>query len=110
MEVNSKVLLVDLPSADTIRYLTRSLSLSDNVVSKLRAQKVDGRFLKNEYLIGHLYKTLHAPPFSIPLGVCSKIESWVQASIRKSEEYEVKQIQTQYVLHCNKWVVSTTIK
>lgn len=87
--MNSKVLLADLPSVETIYYLTQSLSLKDNVVSKLKEQKVDGRFLRSEYLIQHLPKTLHAPPFSIPFGICSKIEAWVQASIRKGEEYEV---------------------
>lgn len=90
--MNSMVLLADLPSAYTIHYLTRSLSLKDTVVATLKAQKVDGQFLRKEYLLGFLITTLLSHPFNIPLGTCSKIESWVQASIRKGEQYEVNQI------------------
>lgn len=87
--MNSFVSLVDLPSAETISYLARSLSLNGDVVSKLRAQEVDGRFLKEQYVQGYLCTTLARPPFSFPYGTCSKIDSWVQSSIREAEEYQI---------------------
>lgn len=87
--MDSGVTLSSLPSWYTIPYLERALSLGNDVVSKLEAQAVDGRFLRDQYAQGCLRETLSAHPFRIPLAIAAKIEQWVGGSIGRADEYIV---------------------
>lgn len=83
-----------LPSTPTIQYLHFNLGLSEDIVSKLRAQEVDGRFLKDQYARGQLRSTFSSSPFNFPIGTAAKIERWVEESIRGGEEYDLAHVST----------------
>jgi hypothetical protein len=88
-KMNYAASLVNLPPKWTLRYLKMNLGLNDDVILKLEAQGVDGRFLKERYARGELRKTLASPPFSLPYGTAHRIDGWVQEVIRGAEEFEV---------------------
>lgn len=87
--MNYSVSLGSLSSSQLISFIAFNLGLTGDITSKLRAQEVDGRFLKDLYARGKIRATFTSSPFYFPLGIASKIESWVEESIRGAEEYDI---------------------